>query len=420
MNQVHRPPPPSAAASSGDPLALTREMVAIPSVNPELEEGGAGEEVLARWCAGLLEEWGFTVSVSRAGEERTSVVGRLGGGGPRLLLNGHLDTVGVTGMSIPPFEPREEDGRLYGRGSCDMKAGVAAILSVAREVGRAPPPQGELVVALTADEEHGSVGLLSLLDQGLTADAAVVCEPTSLAVAPANKGFVWYHLLFRGRAAHGSRPELGVDAIRGAGRFLTYLDQVEAELSARGAHLLLGHPSLHAGTIQGGTAPSVYPEECRLVVERRTLPDEDLDEVRAQMEDQVERLHSAQGSAEGVRATLKEGLTRPGAQIPGDHPLVSGLQDAVEAEGREPRVEGMSAWVESSFLVQAGIPAVCFGPGSILQAHTADEWVLVEEVEAAARILRRFTESFLEGTVSSGPPAPTREEPKELGPRHDP
>ncbi len=262
-------------AAEADPVALTRALISTPSVNPDLEEGGAGEAEAAQWCARWLESWGFEVAVSEPAPGRPNVLARLGSGGPRLLLNGHLDTVGVQGMTLDPFDPRIEDGRLYGRGACDMKSGLGALLAAAARFAAAPPPEGELIIAVTSDEEYGSIGVQALLDAGLTADMAVVCEPTSLAVTPANKGFVWFHLRFRGRAAHGSRPEQGVDAIRHAGRFLAGLDLLEEEIARTTAHPLLGRGSLHAGTISGGTAGSVYPAECRLLLERRTLPGEE-------------------------------------------------------------------------------------------------------------------------------------------------
>ena len=383
----------------GDPVALTRALVAIPSVNPDLEPGGAGEREIGEWCAELLRDWGFGVSLSETAPGRTNVIARLGDAGPTLLLQGHLDTVGVEGMEGDPFDPRIVGGRIHGRGSCDMKAGLAATLAVARRVARETPSRGELVVAFTSDEEYASIGLQHLLDGGLTADAAIVCEPTSLALLPANKGFAWFELLFRGRAAHGSRPDLGVDAIRHAGRFLSALDSLESDLLARKPHALLGHASLHAGTISGGTAPPVYPAECRLTMERRLLPGEELPDVEAELREAVER---AGRGVSDWSVELSRGLTRKASEIDPSHPLVERLLKAIDAEGVPPRVEGMTAWVETAFLTESGIPAVCFGPGSLAQAHTAEEWVEISEIEAAARILEAFTREFLATGLEQG------------------
>lgn len=379
-------------AASGDPVALAQALVAVPSVNPAMEAGGAGEREIAELCAGWLEDWGFDVAVAEPAPRRANVLARLGGGERRLVLNGHLDTVGVAGMTVAPFGAEVRDGRLWGRGACDMKGGVAALLAAARRVAADGELAGELLVALTSDEEHASLGMRSLVESSLEADAAVVCEPTNLAVMPAHKGFVWVELIFRGRAAHGSRPDLGIDAIRHAARYLTALDRHEARLLRAPAHPLLGHPSFHAGTIRGGSAPSVYPAECRLVIERRTLPGERDEAVVEEFRRVLERLRRR---APDLHAEIVPGVSQPATEVPADAPVVRALAAALEAEGIRPRIEGMTAWVDAALLNLAGIPAVCFGPGSIEQAHTADEWAPVDEIAKAADVLERLARTFL-------------------------
>ena len=267
------------------------------------------------------------------------------------------------------------------------EGGVAALLAAAAKVAHDPPP-GALVVALTADEEHASLGMEALVRSGMRADAAVVCEPTSLAVMPAHKGFVWVEAAFRGRSAHGSRPDAGVDAIEHAGRYLTALGALRSRLRAGEPHPLLGHGSFHAGTIDGGSAPSVYPGACRLVLERRTLPGESaagaMDEFQAVLDELAAEMPE-------LEAKLTQGLTRPATEIPNDSPLVAGLLAACAAEGVDPRLAGMTAWVDAAFLNQAGTPAVCFGPGSIVQAHSADEWIDPSEIVTCAAVLERFS-----------------------------
>jgi acetylornithine deacetylase len=378
-------------AESGDPVALTQAMVAIPSVNPGLEEGGAGEECMARECGAWLEGWGYSVEVTEVEPGRWNVVAGRGEGDRSLVLNGHLDTVGVRGMTIPPFGGGLKEGRVWGRGACDMKGGLAIILATAASLAREEHP-GELIVALTADEEHASVGMQAFAETAGGATAAVVCEPTNLAVMPAHKGFLWIDAYFKGKAAHGSRPEEGVDAIVHAGHFLTALGELESRLSQGPPHPLLNHPSFHAGTIKGGSAPSVYPDGCSLVMERRTLPGET---PAAIMEEFQSILDEVMIRIPAMDATLHEGLFRPGTEVPQDSLLVQGLLKAMRAEGVQERVEAMTAWVDAAFLNEVGVPAVCFGPGSITQAHAAVEWVSAEELVVGARVLTRFAREFL-------------------------
>jgi acetylornithine deacetylase len=380
-------------AAAGDAVALTQALVAIPSVNPRLEEGGSGEADVASQSARWLAQWGFAVTTPEPEPGRPNVLARHAGDrpGPVLLLNGHLDTVGVAGMTVPPWEGVLSEGRIAGRGACDMKGGVAALLAAARRVadeGHA----GELVVALTCDEEHASVGMSSLVAGGLRADAAVVCEPTGLAIMSAHKGFVWVEATFEGRAAHGSRPEVGIDAIRHAARFLVGLEALDERLTSAPAHPLLGHGSLHAGTIAGGTAASVYPERCSVVLERRTLPGETSAQVLAELGEVLDRVRAA---VPGLQAELRLDLVRPGTEIGPEHALVRGLADAAEGRDLPARIEGMTAWVDAAFLNEAGIPAVCFGPGSIAQAHSADEWIDAAEIPLCADVLADFARRFL-------------------------
>ncbi len=373
-------------ASGGDPIALCRAMVATDSVNPVLASGGAGERAVAELVCGWLEEWGLHPEMVEVAPGRFNVVGTLEGEGPTLLLNGHLDTVGVEGMSIPPFAAKLEGDRLSGRGSCDMKGGNAAILAAVARIAR-DGPRPPLIVAFTADEEHASLGMDHLVESGVRADLAVVCEPTGLAVMPAHKGFVWLRALFTGRAAHGSRPDIGIDAIRHAGLYLAELDEYSAELRARPAHPLLAYGSLHAGTIVGGTAESVYPESCELLLERRTMPGEEPETVVLEFQAVLDALLERHTE---MRASLEMTLSRPGTEVPESSELVQGLLDAARERGVEGRVEGMTAWVDAAFLNEAGVPAVCFGPGDTAQAHTVDEWIDVREISACAEVLGTF------------------------------
>ena len=374
-----------------DPVAMTQHLVRIPSVNPLLEDGGDGEGTVAALVAEWLGDWGYRPTVVEVAPGRHNVVARRGAGaGPSLLLNGHMDTVGVAGMA-EPFSGAIREGRMYGRGSADMKSGVACALAVAAELAEAEIP-GELIIALTADEEHASVGMAALVADGVGADAAVVCEPTSLTVMPAHKGFLWIDAHVKGRAAHGSRPELGVDAIAHMGRLLIAFEEEAHRLARETDHALLGAASLHAGTIKGGSAPSVYPDCCHLVVERRTLPGETADSVMAEVEEVLAR---AGERCPGLEGRVDRGLFRAATEVPASSPLVAGLREACMRSDLPGTLKGMSAWVDACFLNEHGTPAVCFGPGSIAQAHAAVEWVSVAEIETCARILTDFARWFL-------------------------
>ena len=379
-------------AYKGDPVALAAWLVSIPSVNPALEKDGAGEAAIAQACAELLEGWGLEATITEPATGRPNVVGRLEGQGPTILLNGHLDTVGVAGMTIDPFEVSFDGNRMYGRGSCDMKAGDAALLATAYRLAK-EGPRPNLVVALTSDEEHASVGMADLVSAGgPDADLAIVCEPTNLSVMPAHKGFVWIRALFRGLAAHGSRPDIGVDAIRHAALYLSALDSYGRELKSRAAHPLLEYGSVHAGKIQGGTAESVYPDECELLLERRTLPGETPETVVNEFQSVLDMVTANEPTME---ACLTMTLERPGTEVALSHPLVTGLLRSGEAFEVEPVVEGMTAWVDAAFLNETGIPAVCYGPGSIEQAHTDDEWVDIRQIHSCANVLEHFVRDLV-------------------------
>ena len=373
-------------ARHGDPLALTRSLVSTPSVNPQLEEGGSGEREAATLVAEWLDLWGLDTRITEISPNRFNVIAKLDGEGPTLLLNGHLDTVGVGGMIVPPFDAKVEGGRIWGRGSCDMKAGLAAILATTKRLVE-EGPRPNLIVAMTADEEHASLGMYALVDSSPSADFAIVTEPTRLAVMPAHKGFLWVRAVFEGRAAHGSRPDLGIDAIRHAALYVGALDDYGDQLTSRPAHPLLKHGSVHAGTIQGGSAASVYPDLCEIVLERRTMPGEKPEKVLQEFQRILDELSERE---EDLSASLEQMLERPGTEVPEDSRLVQGLLEAGQGHGIPPVVEGMTAWVDAALLNEIGIPAVCYGPGDIAQAHSADEWVELAQIEKCADVLESF------------------------------
>src|SRR5687767_15955587 len=279
-------------------------------------------------------------------------------------------------MVHEPFAAELRSGRIYGRGSADMKGGLAAMCAAATVDGAQSNRQ--IVIAAVADEEYESLGLRSLLSSGLSADAAIVTEPTRLAICPAHRGFAWIDVTFTGRAAHGSRYDLGVDAILHAGLLLAELDLLEQTREGGRRHPLLGRTSLHASTIHGGVGMSTYPERCELAIERRTLPGEDAALALREITDACERVRARHPA---FTAEIKLNTAQAPSDVAVDAPVVERLRRALEGEKIPVRIEGLSAWTDAALLNEAGIPAVCFGPGDISLAHAAEEYVPVEDIE---------------------------------------
>jgi acetylornithine deacetylase len=362
-------------------LALARDLIAIDSVNPSLVSGGAGEGEAADRVALWAREAGLQTRWLEATTGRPSVLVRApgSGGGRTLLLCGHLDTVGIAGMDAP-LDPRVDGDRLLGRGAYDMKGALAAALVACRAAAERDL-RGDVVAAAVADEEHASLGVREALEI-LEADAAIVVEPTELGVAIAHKGFVWTEIEVRGRAAHGSRPALGVDAIVRAGPILTAIGALDEAL-ARRPHPLLERGSVHAGRIAGGEELSSYPERCVIGVERRTLPGETTAHVEAE-------LASAIGEADASLRTLL--VREPFETDPADDLVVTVAAAAERVLGRPAPVGGVSYWADSAFIAAAGVPTVLFGPVGA-GAHAAEEWVSIDSLEQVARTLLATAEA---------------------------
>ena len=367
----------------GDAIGLLRALVRADSRNPSLVPGAPGESEVARLLAETLRAWGMEVSIVESAPGRPNVIARTrgGGGGRSLMFNGHLDVVGVEGMVHAPFDASTRDGRIYGRGASDMKGGVAAMCAAAARIG---PLAGDVVITAVCDEEWQSIGTAAVLASGIRADAAIVTEPTGLAIMPAHKGFVWAEFVVEGHAAHGSRWDLGVDAIRHAGAVLAELDVLEKETLATRRHVLLGRPSLHASLIEGGTGMSTYPDRCAVRVERRTIPGESLESVEAELRDVVAR---AGRTRERFSARVEILFAQPPSDVATDAPLVQALAAVLAERGFANAPVGMSAWTDAALLNQAGIPAICFGPGDMGLAHAAEEYIETSQVETATEVL---------------------------------
>lgn len=370
---------------SADPLSpdaiadLAADLIRIPSVNPAIAPDEAhGEQAVAAFACEWLGERGVRAWLEEAAPGRPNAVAEVAGGpGPTLVLCAHLDTVGTAGMTIPPFEPARRDGRLYGRGSYDMKGAAAACMSAAASLRRSGL-EGRLMLALVADEEHASLGAADFVRRH-RADGCILTEASAGQLVLAHKGFVWAEIVTRGRAAHGSRWDLGVSAIGRMGRIIAALERFDAEVLRARTHPLVGPASMHCALVAGGAGLSTYAPECRLKVERRTLPGERPERVLAELRSVVRE------AGEEAEVTLL--LERP--------PLTGGSESAVarcvrdvarEVSGAAPAETGVAYWMDAALFAGAGIPTVDYGPDGA-GAHEAEEWVDVGSLVTLARVL---------------------------------
>ena len=364
---------------------VAQRLVQIDSVNPSLDANGGGEREIAHYCAEILEARGVSVRFSEPEPGRISVIGTLAGSGTgrSLMLNAHIDTVGVAEMD-DPFSGEIRDGKLWGRGAFDMKGSaascIAAICALA-ELGSAPA--GDVVITLVADEEYESIGMQDVLKHVKT-DAAIVTEPTQLQICLAHKGFIWYEIDFQGRAAHGSRFELGIDANMNAGRFLAELHAYQQKLQQDNHHPLLGPPSLHAAMIHGGSGISTYADHCQLHVERRTIPDETDTAASADIEQLLEKL-AAEDAA--IKAELKTMCVRKPFEVARDAGIVQTLAASFQSTlQREAVFVGDTPWMDAALLAEAGVETVVFG-ASGGGAHAREEWVELDSLLSLAEVL---------------------------------
>jgi acetylornithine deacetylase len=364
-------------------VPLLERLVSIDSVNPGL--GGRGEREIAMFVAEWAHGAGLEVELDEAGPGRPNVIvtARGSGGGKTLLLNAHLDTVGYAGMT-DPLTPKVEAGRLYGRGTYDMKGGLAACLIAARRAA-ALGLRGDVVVTAVVDEELASIGTESVLSR-VRADAAIVAEPTGMRIAIAHKGFVAFEIETHGHAAHGSRPDLGVDAIAKMGHVLVGLDALDRSLRERPTHQLLDTGSLHAGVVTGGSEFSTYPERCLLQAERRTVPGESVAQVEGELQGLLDRL-------ERDDPDFKSTLRTVGARSPFEVGAEEEIVRLVQSHAAAGDPVGMTYWADSALIAESLIPTVLFGPGGE-GAHAQVEWVSIADVERCAAVYLAVATEF--------------------------
>ena len=372
---------------------LLANLVNINSVNPDLVSGGAGEGEMAQFIADWGRAAGLETHVQAAASGRPNVIliARGSGGGKSLMFNGHTDVVGVSDMDAP-FQPVIRDGRMYGRGAYDMKSGLAAAM-LAVKAARELALRGDVMLSSVADEEYGSIGTMALLEEWArwNADAVLIAEPTELDISIAHRGFVWLEIETDGIAAHGSKPELGVDAIAKMGKILVALEALDRAMRAKPTHELLGSGSLHASLIKGGEEISMYPARCKLLVERRTIPGETMASVAAEAQNIIAEIAAADPD---FKARAKATFGRAPFSIAPDHSLVRQLKRIADARlGKDTPVIGSSWWMDSALFAEQGIATVVLGPAGT-GAHAREEWVDLASVAQCQAIYQDLIAEF--------------------------
>ncbi|KPU42751.1 acetylornithine deacetylase [Oxobacter pfennigii] len=367
-------------------LQVLKDMISIESVNPSLCPGGAGEAKIAEYIGNYLKSIGLDVKYQEINKGRVNVIGILkgSGGGKSLMLNGHTDTVSIEGMDIEPLNPVYKDGKVYGRGSIDMKGGLASMIGAAKAlINGNIKLKGDVYFTFVADEEYESIGTEEIVKE-YKADGAVVCEPTDLKVCVAHKGFAWIKIEIFGKAAHGSIPQYGVDAILKAGKILSEIDKLSESLLNSKKHKLLGTPSVHCSIIKGGTELSTYPYYCTIEIERRTIPGESYETVNEEIKNILDKI--ASGDTD-FKCKYEIFFHRPPLEVSLEEPVVKVLMEvAGDIYKKEPGIMGMSGWLDSSILDKASIPAVIFGPSGE-GLHAATEYVDFASVVDTSKVL---------------------------------
>lgn len=381
-----------------------RDLVAIESVNPFMDPTGSGEAGVADHLTETFRRLGLEVErrevypAANGRPARANLLARLAGRtpGPGLVLEAHLDTVPAVAGQADPFTPRIVDGRLAGRGACDCKGAMAAMVEAIARVARGGerPPRDVWFLG-AVDEEHTHTGIAALVEEGLAGAGAVVGEPTDLAVVVAHKGALRFRLHVAGKAAHSSRPTEGVNAIL---KMAAVLRGLEERLSLRFAarqHPRVGVPTWNAGRIAGGLQPNIVPDACWIEIDRRLVPGETPASALAEFREAVEEVARVEAALD-VRFDQPYLATDP-LETPEGAPVVSAAQAAVRASGGDGRLAGVPYGTDGSFLARAGIPAVVLGPGSIDLAHTARESVPLDQLVTAVGIYERILREGLRG-----------------------
>ncbi len=387
-----------AQVSDSSLIHTLAELIRINSVNSAYE-GGPGEGEIAAWVRRFFEERRIEVWEQEVFPGRPNVIARLPGrdSSRRVILEAHMDTVSVKGMTIPPFEPRIENGKMFGRGSCDTKAGLAAMMhAVASLAAEGLQPPCEVWLAAVVDEEfsyRGVVKLCERLEEGSRPDcsAALVAEPTGLRAVIASKGVLRWRIIVRGKSAHSSKPHLGVNAINHMARVILMLEEDHLRLAAR-EHPLLGPATCNVGVIRGGVQVNFVPDQCAIEIDRRLLPGERVESVLAHYQSLLDALMGAHPALDAFMESPM--LTDEALDTPADSaPAQLAIQLLKEA-GLDSTLCGVPFGSDASKLSRVGIPSLIFGPGSINQAHAAVEFVELQQVQSACEFYRNFLLRF--------------------------
>ncbi|HUS77838.1 MAG TPA: ArgE/DapE family deacylase [Patescibacteria group bacterium] len=374
-------------------VELLGRLVEIDSVNPSLVPGAAGEGEIAKFLDQYMQGLGLKTDLEEVAPCRFNVIGLLKGtgGGRTLMLNGHTDTVGADYMEIDPFDPVVKERRMYGRGTYDMKGGLASLLGAVKAVVESGVElKGDVIMAAVCDEEFASIGTEKVVE-GYMADAAIVGEPTELQIEIAHKGFAWIDIVTEGFAAHGSAWELGVDAIAKMGKVQVGLERHQGEVLMKKVHELVGPPSVHSSIIEGGRELSTYPDRCRLQVERRLIPGETRGDVEEELKGLLESISADDPKFKG---SYEITFFRGPMEVPREEAICQILRDSSrEITGEEPEFIGAGGWLDTQIIWESGTPAVAFGPGGY-GAHGAVEYVDIDSVTGASRIVERAIHLF--------------------------
>jgi len=367
-------------------IKTLQKLVQTHSVNPDLEDGGAGEAEIGRYIFTLLEKLGIETEIDEISPGRLNVTGVIKGEGtgPSLMLNAHMDTVGVKGMD-EPFSGKIDDGKLFGRGSYDMKGSIASILAAAKSFKEERISlKGDLILSFVADEEYESIGAQALVKK-IKTDIAIVAEPTNLNLCTAHRGFGIWKITTKGKTAHGGNHHLGVDANMNMGLLLTELHKRSKDLPKKKKHPLCGEASLHVPMIRGGRSLFIYADECTIRLERRTLPGEKKKQIETELLEIIEKLHKQHS---GFEAELESVIWRSPYEINQSASIVKDVVKAVAGiTGKQPEIIGHTWWEDSAIFGAAGIETVILGPkgGGI---HEDVEWVEIDSVIKLAEIFR--------------------------------